>query len=175
MDLVSLGGRGHGAAGAEPAVAPAGPPDLADADALSRPLRYWIPTIQPGLNCHPSYACWFTREKLRPFLRFYDWPVEDGIELVIFGPTPPNRDAPQGCGTGESSGFAWANGGGSIGLAQVHADAHREKVERVVGVKNLTHEEAVLALSYPDINLAVAYLVYVESGGRTFLPWSCRP
>lgn len=57
---------------------------------------------------------------------------------------------------------------------QINVSSHIEKVVRVAG-RAVEYAEAANLLQRPDVNIAVGYLVYVESGGRTFLPWSCRP
>jgi hypothetical protein len=103
----------------------------------------------------------------RDFAEGYPWPLNE-LLLVIYGPTSPNADAPGGCPTGESNGDPLAFNAGNYGLLQINA-VHVGKLERVTGSRDLA------LLFDPAINIAVGWLVYAESGGGTWLPWSCRP
>lgn len=78
---------------------------------------------------------------------------------VVFGPTPPNPKAPNGCPTGESGGDPNA-GTDSLGIFQVHYESHKGKIG--VGA----------SLYDPVENARVAYIIWLDGGWG---PWSCRP
>ncbi len=101
------------------------------------------------------------------FAERFAWPIAE-VLLVIYGPTPPNAQAPGGCPNGESGGNPGALNNGNYGLLQISA-VHVGKLERVTGSRDLT------LLFEPAVNIAVGWLVYAESGGGSWLPWSCRP
>ena len=102
------------------------------------------------------------------FLDGYPWPADQAYRVII-GPTPPNAWAPNGCPNGESGGNPLAYNAGNYGLLQINYDSHVNKLLRVTGSSDP-------ALLYdPAVNIAVGYLVWLESGGGSFLPWSCRP
>ena len=69
----------------------------------------------------------------------------------------------------ESSGNADAYNAGNYGLMQIAYPTHRAKLVAVAGV-----DDPALLLD-PAVNVAVAHLVYLESGGGTFIPWACKP
>ena len=87
----------------------------------------------------------------------YDWPCSEAIR-VVYGPTPPNQQAPLGCDNGESGGDERAGEGWSdnIGLFQI----------------NLIHGFTVAQLVDPVFNTQVAYDLWRDQGWQ---PWSCRP
>lgn len=89
-------------------------------------------------------------------LRQYDWPIAEA-ERVMMGPTPPNRDAPNGCPNGESGGNPNARNGTNIGLFQINIAAHPYTVDQMLD---------------PVQNIAAAYAIWADSGWG---PWSCRP
>ena len=96
----------------------------------------------------------------RTLVSRYDWPVDEALR-VIYGPTPT-------CPNGESGGDPRAYNDGNYGGMQINA-VHVEKLYAVTGSRDLT------LLFDPEVNVAVAYLVWRDSGGRTWLPWACRP
>lgn len=70
----------------------------------------------------------------------------------------------------ESGGEPWkVNPSGSYGLMQIQAYWHMDKLRRVTG------SDDVELLLDPVVNLEVGWLVYQESGGGSWEPWSCRP
>ena len=73
------------------------------------------------------------------------------------------------CLNGESTGDPNAYSAGNYGLFQINYSAHVDKLVRVTGSSDPD------LLFDPAINTAVAWLVYDESGGRTWQPWGCRP
>ena len=80
---------------------------------------------------------------------------------MVYGPTPPNPDAPNGCPTGESNGDpAVISPDPSYGLFQIY-EVHAPKVGGDVS-----------RLLNPETNVAVAYGLYLDQGWG---PWSCRP
>ncbi len=95
------------------------------------------------------------------------WACEEAL-AVVYGPTLPNADAPDGCPTGESGGSAMAFNAGNIGLMQINAASHMDKLYAVTG----TYDVALLF--DPVVNVAVGWLVYVAAN-ETWAPWSCRP
>jgi len=107
-------------------------------------------------------------DQWRGIVSRYDWPIDEALR-VILGPTPPNAQAPDGCPTGESGGNAAAYNNGNYGGMQINAASHLNKLYDVTGGYDVTR------LFEPEVNVAVGYLVWLRSGGRTFLPWSCRP
>ena len=72
------------------------------------------------------------------------------------------------CPNGESGGDPAAYNAGNYGGFQVAYPTHRDKLIRVAGVDDPS------LLFDPAVNTGVAYLVWLESGGGTFLPWACR-
>ena len=98
---------------------------------------------------------------VRALICEYDWPCAEAL-AVVYGPTPPNRDAPIGCPNGESGGDPWAVGGTSRGLFQVNGDAHAGRVGGDLD-----------ALFDPVTNVRVAYAIWRDNAG--WGPWSCRP
>lgn len=91
---------------------------------------------------------------------FPPWAVEQAMRVLYGTATCPN---------GESGGDPAAYNAGNYGGFQIAYPTHRDKLVRVAGV-----DDPALLFD-PEINTAVAYLVYEESGGGTWLPWSCRP
>lgn len=79
----------------------------------------------------------------------YSWPVAQALRVVQ-------------C---ESGGNAAAYNAGNYGLFQINA-VHVEKVRRVTGSADLS------LLFDPDVNAAVAYIIWSDSGWG---PWACRP
>lgn len=73
------------------------------------------------------------------------------------------------CPNGESGGDAGAYNNGNYGGMQINYSAHRDKLISVTGVDDPNR------LFDPEVNVAVGYLVWLESGGGTWLPWACRP
>ena len=69
----------------------------------------------------------------------------------------------------ESSGHADAYNDGSYGLMQIEYSAHVGQLVRVTGSSDPT------LLYDPAVNIAVGWLVFEESGGGSWAPWSCRP
>jgi len=51
----------------------------------------------------------------------------------------------------------------------VNYEAHKDKLFRVTG----SYDRELLLV--PEVNVAVAHLIYVESGGGSWTPWQCRP
>ena len=98
---------------------------------------------------------------VRALICEYDWPCAEAL-AVVYGPTPPNRDAPIGCPNGESGGDPWAVGGTSRGLFQVNGAAHAGRVGGDLD-----------ALFDPATNVRVAYAIWRDNAG--WGPWSCRP
>lgn len=106
----------------------------------------------------------YTKADLLPMLAKYPWPVDQAL-LVIFGPTPPNPSAPNGCPMGESSGNTTAVGlAGERGLFQI-ATVHAWRFQQ----RGWTWNDAFV----PEKNIAIAYEIYAEAGG--WWPWTCRP
>lgn len=58
------------------------------------------------------------------------------------------------------------NAGGSWGLMQIQAFWHLDKLEAITGSRDPN------LLFDPAINLAVANIIYLDSGWQ---PWSCQP
>ena len=97
----------------------------------------------------------------------FAWSCAD-VLAVIFGPTPPNADAPQGCESGESGGNAGAYNAGNYGVMQVNYASHRDKLARVTG----TDGSDPTLLYDLSVNVAVGHIIWLDQG---FAPWSCRP
>ena len=94
----------------------------------------------------------------------YPWCPE--ALLVVYGPTPPNAAAPDGCPTGESAGEAGAFSQGSYGVMQIRAASHMDKLYAVTGTYDVD-------LLYDiEVNVAVGWIIYQDSG---WAQWSCRP
>jgi len=90
----------------------------------------------------------------------YPWPCQEAL-AVVYGPTPPNNQAPEGCPTGESGGNPSASNAGNEGLFQVNRAAH---------ARRLRLGESLLD---PVVNVRVAYDIFLDNAG--WGPWSCRP
>lgn len=106
----------------------------------------------------------YSREEIVSIICGYSWPCDEAVR-VVYGPTPPNRKAPNGCPTGESGGNPRAHNqkdpnGGSFGLFGVNG-IHAGKVGG-----NLQ------ALFDPATNIRVAYQIWQDRGWEA---WSCQP
>jgi hypothetical protein len=83
----------------------------------------------------------------------YPWPCEEAL-AVVYGTS--------NCPDGESGGDPWAYNNGCYGLFQVSCVSHRSRFEGECEV-----------LYDPQVNVRVAYDIYVDNGGWS--PWTCRP
>ena len=101
---------------------------------------------------------------LQALICAYGWPCQEAL-AVIYGPTPPNAYAPNGCGSGESGGNPNAYNAGNYGLLQINYASHVDKLLRVTG----STDPALLFI--PEVNLDVGYIIWQEQGWG---PWSCR-
>ena len=124
----------------------------AQSGAAQQPLPHGLPSLlsadpDAALIC-AAYTVWECAEALS----------------VFRGPTPL-------CPTGESGGNwdAISPSGCCWGGFSVNYESHKEKLRRVTG--SLDRE----LLLVPWVNVAVAHLVYAESGGGSWAPWACRP
>lgn len=120
-----------------------------------------LPTVRipppSGDGTLPDRAVW------RALAAQYPWPVEDALR-VIYGPTPPNEYAPNGCPNGESGGDAGAESpGGHRGLFQL-ASLHAWRFE----AHGWTWDDAFVA----ERNMEIAYEIWQDSA---WIPWSCKP
>ena len=102
----------------------------------------------------------WTAAEVEALICAMDWPCAEAL-AVVYGPTPPNREAPYGCPNGESGGNPRAVGGTSRGLFQINGSAHAARVGGDLD-----------ALFDPATNVRVAYAIWLDQGWR---PWSCRP
>ena len=84
---------------------------------------------------------------------FYPWPCEEALAVVYGTPNCPN---------GESGGNPWAYNNGCYGLFEINCASHRSRFEGPCEV-----------LYDPQVNVRVAYDIYVDNGGWS--PWTCRP
>lgn len=83
---------------------------------------------------------------------------------MVYGPTPPNPRAPNGCANGESGGNPHAVNGDHAGLFQISRRWHEAKFL----ARGWTWADAYDA--WP--NIVIAHQLWLDQG---WAPWSCRP